>query len=82
LKGKEGQARHIACRRGKRIAQRILVDTPEGKSLYRRARRRYEVNIKTNLKEIGYECMQRTDLAHVKCKWHAVVSTVMNLQVP
>ena len=82
MKGKEAEARPVARMRGKRIAQRISVGTPEGKRLYRRARRRCEVNIKTNLKEIGYECMQRTDLAHVRCKWPTVVSTVMNLGVP
>ena len=58
------------------------MGTPEGKRLYTRARRRYEGNIEKNLKEIRYECMQRTDLAHVRCKWPTVVSTVMNLGVP
>ena len=78
----KGEARHIARMRGKRIAQRILVDTPEGKSLCRRARRRCKGYIKKDLTEIGYEFMQRTDLAHVRCKWPAVVSTAMNLRVP
>jgi hypothetical protein len=68
--------------REKRNTQGVLVGTPEGKRLNRRARRRWEGNIKTDLKEIGYEGMQRTDLAHVRCKWPAVVSTVMNLRVP
>jgi hypothetical protein len=67
---------------GKRNAQRILVGTPEGKRLHRRARRRYKGNIKVDLTEIGYECMQRTDLAHVRCKWPAVVRTVMNFRGP
>jgi len=58
------------------------VGTAEGKRLYRRARRRYECNIKMNLKEIGYEFMQRSDLAHVRCKWPAVVSKVINFWVP
>jgi len=66
LKGLEEEARHVARMRGKRIAKRILVGTPEGKRLYRRTTRRYEFNIKTNLKEIGYECIQRTDLSHVR----------------
>jgi len=46
LKEKEVQARHVARIRGKRIAQRILVGTPEGKRLHRRARRKWEGNIK------------------------------------
>jgi hypothetical protein len=68
--------------RRKRNAQRILVGTPEEKRLNRRTRRRWEGNIKLDLKEIGYECMKRTDLAHVRCQWSAVVSTAMNLRVP
>jgi hypothetical protein len=39
--------------RGKRNAQGILVGTSEGKRLHRRARRRWEGNIKLVLKEIG-----------------------------
>ena len=78
----EVPARHVARMRGGRNAQRVLVGTPEGRRLHRRARRRWESNIKMYLKEIGYECMQRTDLAHVRCKWLAVVSMVMNLRVP
>jgi len=62
----EEEARHVACMRGKRIAKRILVGTAEGKRLYRRDRGRYDFHIKTNLKEIGYECMQRTDRAHMR----------------
>ena len=46
MKGKEVQARHVARMRGKRFAQRIFVGTPEGKGLHRRARRRWEGNIK------------------------------------
>ena len=75
LKGKEVQARHVARMRGKRFAQRILVGTPEGKRLHRRARRRWDGNIKMDHKEIGYCCVQ------VRCKWPAV-SMVMNLRVP
>ena len=78
----EEEARHVACMRGKRIAKRILVGTAEGKRLYRRASRRYEFNITRNLKEIGYECMRRTDLAHVRYNWPAVVSKVINFWVP
>jgi hypothetical protein len=37
--------------RGKRNAQRILVGTPEGKRLHRRARRRWECNIKMDYDE-------------------------------
>jgi hypothetical protein len=46
VKGKEVQTRHVAHMRGKRIVQRILVGIPEGKRLHRRARRRWEGNIK------------------------------------
>jgi hypothetical protein len=72
LREKEVQARHVALMRRKRFAQRILVGTPERKRLYRRAWRRWKGNIKMDLIEIGYECMQRTDLAQVRCKWPAL----------
>jgi hypothetical protein len=39
---------------GKRNACRIMVGNPEGKRSLGRPRRRWEVNIKMDLKEIGW----------------------------
>jgi hypothetical protein len=41
----------------KRNAYRILLGKPEGKKLLRRPRRRWVNNIKTDLREIGWDGM-------------------------
>jgi hypothetical protein len=58
----------------KRGAYRILVGKPERKRPRGRPRRRWEDNIKTDLREIGWGGMDLIDLA--------LVSTVMNRRVP
>jgi hypothetical protein len=47
----------------KRNAYRILVGKPEGKRPLGRPRRRWVVNIKMDLREIGWNCMDSIDLA-------------------
>jgi hypothetical protein len=47
-------AGHITCMGDKRNAYRILVREPEGKRPLGRPRRRWEDNIKTDLREIGW----------------------------
>jgi hypothetical protein len=61
-------ARHVARRRG-RNAYRVLVGTPVGKRLLWRTRRRWEDNIKIDLKEMGWECVDRIYLAQARGKW-------------
>jgi hypothetical protein len=51
------------------------VGKPEGKRPLERPRRRWVDNIKIDLREIGWDCMD-TD------KWRALVNMVMNLRVP
>jgi hypothetical protein len=63
----------------KRNAYRILVGKPEGKKLLERSRRRWEDNIKMDLREIGWGVMDWTDLAQNRDQWRTLVSTVMNL---
>jgi hypothetical protein len=65
----------------KRNAYRILVGKPEGKRPLGRSRHRRVDNIKINLREIGWDGMDWTDLAQDRDKWGALVITVMNLQV-
>jgi hypothetical protein len=45
-------------------------------------RRSWEDNIKTNLKEIGWEGMDWIDLTQCRDKWQALGNAVMKLQVP
>jgi hypothetical protein len=39
-------------------------------------------NIKTDLRERGWDGMEWIDLAEDRDQWRAVVNTVMNLRVP
>jgi hypothetical protein len=64
------------------IAYRILVGKPDGKRRLRRYRRRWENNIKMDLRE-GELCgMDWTDMAQDMGQWRALVNAVMNLLVP
>jgi hypothetical protein len=66
----------------KRNAYRILVGKPEGKIPLGRPRRRWEDNIKMDLREIGWGGMDWIDVAQDRDQWRALVNTVMNLGVP
>jgi hypothetical protein len=66
----------------KRNAYRILVGKPGGKRPLGRPRRRWENNIRMDLREIGWGGMDWIDLAQDRDQWRALVNTVMNLRVP
>ena len=55
---------------------------PEGKRPLGRPKRRLEDNIKMNLQEVGGGCGDWMELAQDRDRWLALVSTVMNFQVP
>jgi hypothetical protein len=55
---------------------------PEGKRPLRRPRRRWVKNIKMDLREIGWDGMDFSDLAQNRDQWRALMNTVMNLRVP
>jgi hypothetical protein len=74
----EYEARMGARRNG----YRILVGEPEGKRPLGRPRRRWGDNIKMDLREIGWDCVDWLDLAQDRDQWRALVNTVMNLRVP
>jgi hypothetical protein len=61
---------------------RVLVGRPEEKRLRGRPRRRWEDNIKMDLREIGIDGANWIRLAQDRVQWRAFVSTVMNLRVP
>jgi hypothetical protein len=58
----------------KRDVDRILVGKPEGKRQLGRPRRRWEDNIKINLRDIGWGGMDWIDLAEDKDQWRALVN--------
>jgi hypothetical protein len=65
-----------------RGAYRALVGRPEGKRPLGRPRRRWEDNIKMDLREMGIDGANWIRLAHDRVQWRACVNTVMNLRVP
>jgi hypothetical protein len=55
---------------------------PGGKRPLGRPGRRWEENVKMDLREIGWGVMDWIDLAQDRDQWRALVNTVMNLRVP
>ena len=55
---------------------------PEGKRPLGRPRRRWEDNIKMDLREVGCGGMDWLELAKDRDRWWALVSSVMNLRGP
>jgi hypothetical protein len=62
-------------------AYNILVRRPEGRRPLGRPRRRWEDNIKMNLREIGFGDVDWINWAQDRDRWQALVNTVMNLRV-
>jgi hypothetical protein len=58
----------------------IFVGKPEGKRLLGRIRRRWEDNIKMDLREVRWGDMDWIHLAQNRGQWRALVNTVMNFQ--
>jgi hypothetical protein len=75
-------AGHVARMGEKRNVYRILVGKPEGKRPLGRPRRRWEENIRMDLREIEWGGMDWIELAQDRDQWRALVSTVMNLRFP
>jgi hypothetical protein len=73
---------HVARMWEKRNAYRILVGNSEARRPLGRPRRRWMDNITMDLREIGLDGMDWTDLAQDREQWRALVNTVKNLRVP
>jgi hypothetical protein len=65
-----------------RGAYNILVGRPEGRRPLGRRSRRWEDNIKTDLREIEFGDVDWIHLAQDRDRWRALVNTVMNCRVP
>jgi hypothetical protein len=61
---------------------RVLVGRPEGKGPLGRPRRRWEDNIKMDLRETRINGANWIRLAQDRVQWWAFVNTVMNFRVP
>jgi hypothetical protein len=61
---------------------RVLDGRPESKRPLERQRRRWEDNIKMDLREIGIDVANWIRLAEYRVRWQTFVNTVMNLRVP
>jgi hypothetical protein len=61
---------------------RVLGGRPEGKRPLERPMRRWEDNIKMDLRETGIDGSNWIRLAQNRVQRRAFVSTVMNLRVP
>jgi hypothetical protein len=61
---------------------RCFVGRPKGKRPLGRPSRRWEDNIKMDLRETGIDGANGIPLAQDRVQWRAFVNTVMNLRVP
>ena len=61
---------------------RVFLGKPEGKRPLGRPRRRWEDNIKMDLREVEGRCGDWMELAQDRDRWRALVSTVVNFRVP
>jgi hypothetical protein len=66
----------------RRGAYRALVGKPEGRRTLGRPRRKWEDNIKIDLREVGWGGMDWINLAQDRDRWRALVNAVMNLRLP
>jgi hypothetical protein len=68
--------------RGMRNVYKTLVGKPEGKRPLERPRRRWEDNIRMDLREIMLEIVDWILVAQDEDQWRSLVKTIMNLRVP
>jgi hypothetical protein len=61
---------------------RVLVGKPEGRTPCGRPRRRWENNIKMDVREVEWGDINWIDLAQDTDRWRALVNAVINLRVP
>ncbi|KAJ4427810.1 hypothetical protein ANN_25493 [Periplaneta americana] len=72
-------AGHVARMGESRNAYRVLVGRPEEKDLWG-PRRRWEDNVKMDLREVGYDGRDWINLAQDRDQWRAYVKAAMNLR--
>jgi len=75
-------ARHVARMRKMRNAYNIFVGKRRGNRPFERPKRRYEDNIRMDVREMGREFVDWMHLLRDREQWWAFVNTVMNLRLP
>jgi hypothetical protein len=73
--------RVIKSRRMRNV-YKTLVRNPELIRSLGRSRRKWEDNIRTDLREVGWEGVDWIHMAQDRDQWWAVVNSTMNLRVP
>ncbi|KAJ4432119.1 hypothetical protein ANN_20734 [Periplaneta americana] len=73
-------AGHVTRVGESRNAYRVLVGRPEGKRPLGRPRRRWEDNIKMDLRDVGYDDRGWINLAQDRDRWRAYVRAAMNFR--
>jgi len=71
---------HVAHMVEMKNAYKILVGKPEGTRQLGRFRHSWEVNIRNNLREVGFEGVDWIHLALDMDQWQALVNMIINLQ--
>jgi hypothetical protein len=66
----------------RRGAYRALVGKPEGTRPPGKPRRRWEDNIKMDVRNVGWRVIDWIDLAQDRDRWLALVTMAMNIGVP
>jgi hypothetical protein len=74
-------AGHVARMGEGKNVYRVLVGKPEGKRPLGRPMRRWEDDIKMDLREIGWGGVEWIHLVLDRDRWRAVVNAVMNLRI-
>jgi len=73
---------YAACMGNGRGVYRILIGRPEGKIPRGRPKRRWEDNVKMDLREIWIYEANWIQLPQDRVQWRTFVNTVMKLRVP
>ena len=66
---------------GARSTYEVLVGRPERRIPLKRPRRRWEENIRMDLQEVGWGCMDWIALSQDRRRGWALVNAVMNIRV-
>jgi hypothetical protein len=65
-----------------RNAYKLFIGQPEGKRPLGRPRRRWEYNIRMNIRQVAWEGVDWIHLAQGTDQWRTLVNRVTNIGVP